>query len=158
MQAGRLTEGMALLDEAMALACGPADDTGAAAKSACSFFTPATSPPTSSGPASWAELLRQHGLISLAPGGQVFLSGHCDSVTATLLMELGRWDEAEELLVRAKADFESVMPMRSWHPDIALGDLRIRQGRLFEAETLLLGLDDCDAGTAPDGPPASRPW
>ena len=28
VQAGRLSEGMALLDEAMALACGPADDTG----------------------------------------------------------------------------------------------------------------------------------
>ena len=29
----------------------------------------------------------------------------------------------------------------SWHPDIALADLRIRQGRLAEAEALLLGKD-----------------
>ena len=142
VQAGRLAEGMALLDEAMALACGPADSTGAAAKSVCSFFTACYFAADFERAASWADVLRKHGLISLAPGGQVFLSGHCDSVAATLLMELGRWDEAEELLVRAKADFEAVMPMRSWHPDIALGDLRTRQGRLFEAETLLLGLDD----------------
>ena len=39
VQAGRVAEGMALLDEAMALACGPADDADAAAKSVCSFFT-----------------------------------------------------------------------------------------------------------------------
>ena len=39
VQAGRVAEGMALLDEAMALACGPADDTDAAGKSVCSFFT-----------------------------------------------------------------------------------------------------------------------
>ena len=142
VQAGRLPEGMALLDEAMALACGPADDTDAAAKSVCSFFTACYFAADFERAGSWAHVLRQHGLISLAPGGQVFLSSHCDSVAATLLMELGRWDEAEALLVRAKADFEAVMPMRSWHPDIALGDLRIRQGRLFEAETLLLGNDD----------------
>lgn len=39
VQAGRVAEGVALIDEAMALACGPADDTEMAAKSACSFFT-----------------------------------------------------------------------------------------------------------------------
>ncbi|HEX2063046.1 MAG TPA: hypothetical protein VHE80_01355, partial [Acidimicrobiales bacterium] len=39
VQAGRVAEGMALLDEAMALACGPADDLDAAGRSVCSFFT-----------------------------------------------------------------------------------------------------------------------
>jgi tetratricopeptide (TPR) repeat protein len=39
VQAGRLTEGMALLDEAMALACGLTDDAEAAQKSVCSFLT-----------------------------------------------------------------------------------------------------------------------
>ena len=33
------------------------------------------------------------------------------------------------------------MHMPSWHPDIALADLRIRQGRLADAEALLLGKD-----------------
>ena len=33
------------------------------------------------------------------------------------------------------------MQTPSWHPDIALADLRIRQGRLAEAEALLLGKD-----------------
>jgi hypothetical protein len=39
VQAGRVAQGMALLDEAMALACGPADDTTTAGKSVCSSFT-----------------------------------------------------------------------------------------------------------------------
>ncbi len=56
-------------------------------------------------------------------------------------MELGRWGDAEAVLTRSIADFESAMPMPSWHPAIALADLRIRQGRLAEAEVLLIGKD-----------------
>jgi tetratricopeptide (TPR) repeat protein len=98
---GKLTEGMALLDEAMALACGPADDTETAAKSACSFFTACYLAADFERVGSWADLLRQHGLISLQPGGPIFLSSHCASVQATLLVELGRWTEAEAVLDRA---------------------------------------------------------
>lgn len=141
VQAGRVTEGMALLDEAMALACGPADDTPTAAKSVCSFFTACYFAADFDRAGSWADLLRQHGLISLAPGPPAFLSSHCDSVQATLLVELGRWNEAEGVLTRAKANFEAAMHAPSWHPDIALADLRVRQGRLAEAEALLLGKD-----------------
>jgi len=89
VQAGRITEGMALLDEAMALACGPADDSGAAAKSVCSFFTACYYVPDFGRAGSWADLLRKHGLIGSAPGSPVFLSNHCDSVRATMLLELG---------------------------------------------------------------------
>lgn len=139
VQAGRIAEGMALLDEAMALACGPADDTAAAAKSVCSFFTACYFAADFERAGSWADLLRQHGLIGGAGPGPMFLSGHCDSVQATLLMELGRWSEAEALLERAKAEFEAAMGFSSWHPDIALADLRTRQGRHADAEALLLG-------------------
>jgi len=141
VQAGRLAEGVALLDEAMALACGPADDTTTAAKSVCSFFTACYYSGDFGRAASWSELLRRQGLLGLAAGGPVFLSGHCDSVQATCLVELGRWSEAEAVLSEARARFESVMHAPSWHPDIALADLRIRQGRFADAEALLLGKD-----------------
>jgi tetratricopeptide (TPR) repeat protein len=141
VQAGRLTEGFALLDEAMALACGPADDTGVAGKSACSFFTACYYAADFERAGSWAELLRRHGIIGAAPGAAIFLSNHCDSVQATLLCELGRWGEAEQVLTRASAAFEAVMPVTSWHPALVLADLRIRQGRYAEAEALLLGKD-----------------
>jgi hypothetical protein len=138
VEAGRIAEGMAMLDEAMALACGPADDGAAAARSVCSFFTACYFAADFDRAASWTDLLRKQGLIGSTPGGPMFLSSHCDSVQATLLMELGRWSEAEALLLQAKSDFEAVMGP-AWHPDIALADLRTRQGRHADAEELLLG-------------------
>ncbi len=141
VQAGRLTEGMALLDEAMALACGPADDSDTAGKSVCSFFTACYFAGDFERAGSWTGLLNRRGLISQAPGVPVFLSSHCDSVQAAMLLELGRWSEAEAILTRARAAFEAAMHMPGWHPDIALADLRIRQGRLADAEALLIGKD-----------------
>ncbi len=139
VQAGRVAEGMAMLDESMALACGPADDVDAAGRSVCSFFTACYFAADFDRASSWADALRRRGLIGQAPGVTLFLSNHCDSVQATALCELGRWGEAEAILNRAIADFEAGMGMPSWHPAIALAELRIRQGRLVEAEMLLLG-------------------
>ena len=133
---------MALLDEAMALACGAADDVSAAGQSACSFSTACYYAGDFGRAGSWAELLRRNGVIGPAAGNQVFLSSHCDSVQATLLMELGRWGGAEALLERSRAEFEQVMQMPKLAPRSSrFLDLRIRQGRWSEAETLLLGKD-----------------
>jgi tetratricopeptide (TPR) repeat protein len=141
VQAGRIAHGMALLDEAMALACGPADDVDTATKSVCSFFTACYFATDFARASSWEDLLRRRGLISALAPGPAFLSSHCDTVRAALLVELGRWSEAETVLEAAKAAFESTLGMPAWHPDIGLADLRIRQGRHAEADTLLLGKD-----------------
>ena len=74
------------------------------------------------------------GADRLEPGGPVFLSSHCDRVQATLLVELGRWSEAEAVLAQAQAEFEAGMQIPAWHPDIGLAELRVRQGRLADAE------------------------
>ena len=63
VQAGRLAEGMALLDEAMALACGPADDLDTVSKSVCSFFTACYFAADFGRADSWTDLLRQRGCI-----------------------------------------------------------------------------------------------
>ncbi|HYJ07498.1 MAG TPA: hypothetical protein VEX18_00775 [Polyangiaceae bacterium] len=141
VQCGRTNQGMALLDEAMALACGPANDSGAAAKSVCSFFTACYHAADFARASSWTGPLEQHGLLGSSGGAAIFLSSHCDSVQATLLMELGRWAEAEATLLRSIELFEANMPFPAWHPALALADLRVRQGRLGEAEALLLGKD-----------------
>ena len=91
VQAGRLAEGMAMLAEAMALACGPADDVATTGKSVCSFFTACYYAADFDRASTWAESLRRQGLIGTASAVPVFLSGHCDSVPATALCELGRW-------------------------------------------------------------------
>ncbi len=141
VQSGRIDEGMAMLDEAMALACGPVPNSLAVSASVCSFFTACYHTADFGRADTWAELMRRHGLIGPTAGPPVFLSSHCDAVHATLLVELGRWGEAEELLRRAIEDFRAAMPMPPWHPSIVLADLRVRQGRLVDAEQLLLGWD-----------------
>jgi tetratricopeptide (TPR) repeat protein len=143
VQAGLIDEGMARLDEALALACGGDEhDPEVIGKSVCSFYTACYQAADFDRVASWTPVLRQREVIGPAPGSQAFLSGHCDSVRASLLCHLGRWGEAEEVLVRAQAAMERVMPGLGWHTTIALAELRILQGRLAEAEALLLGRDD----------------
>lgn len=139
VQAGRVEQGMAMLDEAMALVCGPADDEDAAGKSACSFFTACYYSADFERAASWAELLRAKGLIGAAPVTPIFLSSHCATVQACLLCELGRWGEAEALLEQASEEFTAITGMPGFHPVVLLADLRIRQGRLHDAEAMLLG-------------------
>ena len=141
VQSGEIAAGMDTLDEAMALWCGPADDHNTGCMAVCSFFTACYYAADYERVRTWVDDLRRIGLIGDAPGNQVFLSSHCDSVQATALMELGRWTEADALLRRSVAQFESCMPMPSWHPAIALADLRVRQGLFAEAEALLLGKD-----------------
>lgn len=149
VQSGRISQGMALLDEAMALACGPARESVAAPKSVCSFFTACYHAADFGRASSWSGPLEQHGLLGTRDGSTVFLSSHCDSVQATLLMELGRWGEAERVLVRSIEAFEAKLPFPSWHPALALADLRVRQGRLGEAEALLLGKDQAPQALLP---------
>lgn len=141
VQSGDVGTGMELFDEALALACGPVDNVEMAGRSICSFFTACYVAADFDRAGTWAETLRRRGLIGKDPGALAFLSSHCDSVQAAALCELGRWSEAEALLTHAIEAFETAMRSRSWHPEIALAELRIRQGRLAEAESLLLGRD-----------------
>jgi class 3 adenylate cyclase len=142
VQAGRVADGMAMMDEALALACGGGTtDAGVMSKSICSFFTACYFTADFERMEVWSRVLRQRGILGSAPGPQAFLSSHCSSVQGTLLCFLGRWGEADDVLTRAHADIEEAMPDAVWHPPIALAELRILQGRLAEAEALLLGRD-----------------
>ena len=142
VQAGRHDEGMAMLDEGMALICGSAEYAEPHAPAVCSFFTACYYTADFGRFEAWSPLLRQRGLVGEAPGEPAILTSHCDSVQGVLLCQLGRWREAEGVLERALATLEQVMPMAVWHPPIALAELRVLQGRLAEAEALLLGRDD----------------
>jgi len=143
VRAGRVTEGMAMVDEAMALACtGAISDVFAMGKAVCSFYTACHTVADFERVEAWSPGLRERGIIGDAPGVQALTSSHCASVRGTLLCDVGRWGEADDLLQQAHDQLERLMPGASWHPPIALADLRIRQGRLTEAEALLLGRDD----------------
>jgi hypothetical protein len=140
VHAGAVTEGMAMLDEAMALTCGGgARDDIVKSQSVCSFFTACWYAADLQRFDAWTPVLRQHGLIGHPHAA--FLNGHCDSVHGTLLCHAGQWQEADLVLSRALVTIEEQMPGGGLHPASALADLRILQGRLAEAEALLLGKD-----------------
>ncbi len=149
VQAGRVDQGFAMLDEAMALACGPVDDGDTAARSACSMFAACYYTASYERAVDWATTLRRHGLIGPAPGGPVFLSDHCASVEAAAFVELGRWTEAERLLLDVGAQFEQAMGEPGYHSSLVLADLRILQGRLADAEVLLAGRGQVYEGLIP---------
>jgi tetratricopeptide (TPR) repeat protein len=143
VQAGRVAEGMAMLDEAMALATGGSTkDATVIGRSVCSFFTACHFSADFERAEAWSQVFRDRGILGPAPGPQAFGSSHCASVQGAMLCATGRWSEAEEVLVGAYDEMERVMPGIGWEPRVALADLRIRQGRLEEAEALLLGRDD----------------
>ncbi len=143
VEAGRVAEGMARLDEAMALACsGGAQDAYAVGKSVCSFFTACYLSAEFERVETWSPLLRQRGIMGPGPGPQPYNDSDCSTVQGILLCHLGRWSEAEDILVQAATAIGRMMPGAEWNPSIALAELRIQQGRLTEAESLLLGRDD----------------
>ena len=143
VRAGRVADGMAMIDEAMALACsGGITDPAVMAKSVCSFYTACHTVADYERVEAWSPMLRERGIIAETRGPQALTSSHCASVRGTLLCDIGRWSEADDLLQQAYDELERLMPGAAWHPPIALADLRVRQGRLTEAEALLLGRDD----------------
>ncbi len=143
VQAGDVDAGMALLDEAMALASGGVtENADALGKSVCSFYTACWYAVDFERAASWTDVFRRRGIVGPSPGAPGVLLSHCDSVKGMLLCHAGRWTDAEEVLVTAYSSIVAAMPAMAWHPPIALAELRILQGRLDEAEALLVGKDD----------------
>ncbi len=142
VQAGDVRDGMSMIDDALAQACGWGADLDVIGRSVCSFYTACWYTADFQRAADWTRALRQRGILDPVPGSQVYANSHCESVRATLLCHVGRWSEAEAVLERAEQQIEALMPGASWHPQIARAELRILQGRLGEAELLLLGRDD----------------
>ena len=102
VQAGDVDVGMAMLDEAMALASGGVtDNSDAVGKSVCSFYTACWYAVDFERAASWTDVFRRRGIVGPSPGGPLVLLSHCDSVKGMLLCHAGRWTDAEEVLVSA---------------------------------------------------------
>ena len=158
VQAGRIAEGMAMLDEAMALACGPADDAEAAGQVGVLVLH---------------RLLLRRRLRAGRVVGRPAPPARPDRLgararrcscraTATACRPRCSSSSAggarpRRVLTRARAEFEAVMPCRAGIPTSRLADLRIRQGRLADAEALLLGKDQAIAGAAAGRPAAPGP-
>jgi DNA-binding CsgD family transcriptional regulator len=132
--AGRVEEGMRLIDEAMtAVSAGevrgvvPVGDIYCRLLSACETAL---------------DVARAEQWMAVAGNFDAWsdwVSPVCRGHYGGILVAVGRWSEAEEELLAAVRAFETSYRLMLASPAVKLADLRVRQGRVEEARRLLEG-------------------
>ena len=138
---GKVDEGLALLDEAMAAVVGgEVGKHGVAGLTCCSMLTACERLGDLDRALQWTEAVRATARDRFGdPPAQVLYS-HCRLVYGGLLSEAGRWQEAEAEYRRA-IELTQCVPKRAAARG-GIAELYIDQGRLAEAEQLLSGWED----------------
>ena len=139
VSAGRIDEGMRLLEEAMAAAsAGRVRNVHTLAEAYCNLIAACTSAGDWERATEWCELVdefaREH---ETAP-----LYGSCRTIHADVLLATGRWDDAERALQSALDVHARYVPQLAAPTIAAMAELRVRQNRLSEAELLLVGREE----------------
>jgi ATP/maltotriose-dependent transcriptional regulator MalT len=78
-----------------------------------------------------------------------FLSAYCRTTYGSLLAETGKWQDADAALVEAIHTFDRGHRGLRVNAVLKLADLRVSQGRLEEAESLLSGYEDYGSSALP---------
>ena len=139
VSAGRLDEGMQLLEEAMAAAsAGRVRDLHTLGEAYCNLIMACTSAGEWELASEWCDLVDRFA----SERGLMPLFGACRTVHADMLLASGRWPEAELALESALATHVRYIPEMSVPAAATMAELRIRQGRLPEAEQLLAGREE----------------
>jgi DNA-binding CsgD family transcriptional regulator len=143
---GRIEEGMVCFDESLAAACaGEVRDLYVVESVFCGMFLTCERVHDVVRAEQWlraaGDLVRRRGILAVGPLCRAHYGG--------LLTAAGRWDEAEAELAEAAQVFEGGYAAARAIVLVRLADLRVRQGRLEEAATLLDGMDQI--------PDAARP-
>jgi DNA-binding CsgD family transcriptional regulator len=130
--AGRVAEGMTLLDETMAaVSGGEVKGVGAIGEIFCRLLRACERA---------ADVPRAEQWLALARRSLVwtdFVPPTCRQHYGGILIATGRWAEAEDELRAAIRAFEGGYRAERVSPLVRLADLRVRQGRFEEAERLL---------------------
>lgn len=139
VSAGRRVEGMRLLEEAMAAAsAGRVRNVHTLGEAYCNLVTACTAAGEWERAAEWCELID-----AFASGRAITpLLGACRTIHADVLLATGRWPEAEQALQTALDAHARHVPEMGAPTVAALAELRVRQGRLPEAEQLLAGREE----------------
>jgi DNA-binding CsgD family transcriptional regulator len=136
--AGRLDEGMPLLDEALAAVCaGEVDELYVVEGIFCGMFWACERVHDVPRAEQWIRAARD----VLGRRNLVAVGGFCRAHYGAILTAAGRWSEAEAELTEAARIFERGYAASRAMALVRLADLRVRQGRLEEAAQLLEGLD-----------------
>lgn len=143
---GRVGDGMARLDEAMTMATGGevADLTVLS-----EIFCVMLSTCETIGDLARSELWCRRAADFSRDYSCPFLAAYCRTAYGGLMTALGRWAEAEAALTEAIQAFGRGHRGLRPHAVIKLADLRVRQGKIEEAELLLIGLEDRGAAAVP---------
>ena len=133
---GRLSEGLARLDEAMAAASGgEVRGPDAIGQIYCALLTGCERTIDLQRAEQWSRVAQPF----LHAYDQTGVTGSCRAIYAGVLAASGRWFDAEHELLLALQIFDSGAPAMRADALVRLADLRIRQGRLDEAAGLLDG-------------------
>jgi DNA-binding CsgD family transcriptional regulator len=133
---GRVAEGMTLLDQAMAsVAAGEVVGVGPAGEIYCRLLSACERATDIRRAEQWLEAATR-----FEAWGD-FVPPTCRTHYGGILIALGRWQEAERELLAAVRTFETGYWASQLFPLLRLADLRVRQGRLEEAERLLESID-----------------
>jgi DNA-binding CsgD family transcriptional regulator/Tfp pilus assembly protein PilF len=144
IERGRVGDGVALLDEAMAGALGgPVDDLGTVIYASCRTIDYCTRA---------AEIKRAVQWIRAADEfnrryGSAHIHATCRTRYGAVLFGLGRWDDAERELEAALRMSRSAEPALRADALAALAELRLAQGQVEAAARLLEGLEDHGGAT-----------
>ena len=137
--AGRRDQGMRHLEEAMAAAsAGRVRNVHTLAEAYCNLIAACTGAGDWERAAEWCELVDEFARDRNATP----LYGSCRTIHADVLLAKGRWDEAETALLAALDAHARHVPELGAPTVAALAELRVRQGRLQEAEQLLVGREE----------------
>ena len=140
IEGGAFDDGMRKLEEAMAAAtAGRIGSPHTLGEAYCNLIAACTSAGDWERAAEWCELVDAYaGSHEIMP-----LLGACRTIHADVLVASGRWDGCRDG-ARGRARRRMPAPIRRWaRPTVStLASLRVRQGRLAEAEQLLAGREE----------------
>jgi DNA-binding CsgD family transcriptional regulator len=143
---GRLGEGFALLDEALAvLTAGECRRADTGPKSLCSLLSSCDRAGDVRRADEWSRLVEDSWLVH---GGPTVLAEHCRIVQSGILTAAGRWQEAEVSLMALLTAMASSAPHRV-ETLARLAELRLHRGQLDEAASLITAYEDSVTMRAP---------
>ena len=139
VRAGRKQRGMELLEEAMAAAsAGRVRNIHTLAEAYCNLIMACTSAGEWERATEWCAAVDEFAIEH----GATPLLGACRTVHADVLLATGRWADAERALESALDAHSRYVPAMGAPTIATMAELRVRQGRLRDAEQLLVGREE----------------
>ena len=135
---GRVAEGFARLDEAMAaLSAGEVRNPGTAGKSYCALMSACERTGDVARAEEWTRVINE--TLSRSPVGRArIMYAHCRMVYGSVLCTAGRWPEGEAALLEVLGPGGTAYLAHYAEAAVRLASLRLLQGRVEEAAELLV--------------------